>query len=192
MDRRIVEDLPALLGSLQAEETAGRGLKPPRARTCSRSGLRALGLGLVSDATPSGHAHQSSEKENEEFSPTPPPATPGPSAWKGKQRASRLSQQLTSGSPWSTFGRHRQRPARSPYGTSHPPSARSSRMASGDSGVIRASPLSHSGEGNTMSNLASTVSVDHKSNSRPTDSSHDVSVLSTLAGSQSNHSSHSN
>ncbi|KAI1788843.1 hypothetical protein LXA43DRAFT_608227 [Ganoderma leucocontextum] len=191
VDRRIVEDLPALLGSLEIDDPPDSGLKPPRAR--KRSGLRALAMGLMNDMPPSEDVHRSSQKENEAFSPATAVATPGPSAWKGKQRASRLSQQLTSGSPWPTFGRHRQRPTRSPYGTSRPPSARSSRMASSDSGALHGGPpLANSVEWTTVSNLASSASVDRKTNSRPTESSHDVSALSTLTGSLSNGSSRSN
>ena len=178
-----------MLGSLQEDDPPDSGLKPPRSR--KRSGLRALALGLMDDTPPTEDVLRSSEKENEAFSPAATVATPGPSAWKGKQRVSRLSQQLTSGSPWPTFGRHRQRPTRSPYGTSRPPSARSSRMASSDSGVLHGVPAGNSTEWNTVSNLASSASIDHKTNSRPTESSRDVSILSTLTGSVSNGSSRS-
>ena len=143
----------------------------------------------MNDTPLAEEVHRSSEKENEGFSPATTTAAPGPSAWKGKQRASRLSQQFTSGSPWPTFGRSRQRPTRSPYGTSRPPSGRSSRMASSDSGALHG--VSTSAELNTVSNLASSASVDHRTNSRPTESSRDVSILSTLTGSQSNGSSRS-
>ncbi|PIL35142.1 hypothetical protein GSI_02931 [Ganoderma sinense ZZ0214-1] len=187
VDRRIVEDLPALLGSLQVDDPPDSGLKPPRLR--KRSGLRALALGLMNDTPLAEDVDRPTEKENEGFSPAATTAAPGPSAWKGKQRASRLSQQLTSGSPWPTFGRHRQRPTRSPYGTSRPPSGRSSRMASSDSGALHG--VSTSAELNTASNLASSASVDHRTNSRPTESSRDVSILSTLTGSLSNGSSRS-
>ena len=190
VDRRIVEDLPALLGSLQVDDPPDTGLKPPRAR--KRSGLRALTMGLMSDVPPSEDVHRASEKENETFTPAATGAATGPSAWKGKQRASRVSQQFTSGSPWPTFGRHHQRPTRSPYGSSRAPSARSSRMASSDSGALHGMPVANSVEWNTVSNLASSVSVDHKTNSRPTESSRDVSALSILAGSLSDGSSRSN
>lgn len=171
VDRRIVEDLPALLGSLEATHTLGGALRPPRPR--KRSGLRTLGLRSREESvTRGGQEAASEEKENEELPPTALIAAP--SAWKGKQRAS------GSHSPWSTFGRHRPRAPRSPYGS--PPSARSSRIASVDSGVLRTSQ--------TASNVASTASVDH-SNSLPTDNSQDISVLSTLPGSGSNLSSHS-
>ncbi|TFK93276.1 hypothetical protein K466DRAFT_137700 [Polyporus arcularius HHB13444] len=175
VDRRIIEDLPALLGSLEASHTPSGALRPPRPR--KRSGLRTLGIrSRDPSVTRDAQDTASEEKENEEVPPTVPIAAP--SAWKGKQRAS--GSRFSTASPWSTFGRHRPRAPRSPYGS--PPSARSSRMASVDSGVLRTSQ--------TASNVASTASVDHSS-SWPTDNSHDVSVLSTLPGSGSNLSSHS-
>ncbi|KAI0770625.1 hypothetical protein C8Q74DRAFT_915950 [Fomes fomentarius] len=180
VDRRIVEDLPALLGSLEATQSPPGALRPPR----KRSGFASLGLrSTLKDAIlVQDDPHAASEKENEELPPSALVAAP--SAWKGKQRQSSTS------SPWSTFGRHR-RHQRSPYGSPHTPSGRSSRIPSADSGALRSSSVSNVGEGQTVSNIASTASIDHPTNSRPTESSRDVSVLSTLAGSLSNRSSHS-
>lgn len=180
VDRRIVEDLPALLGSLQATQSPPSALRPPR----KRSGFASLGLrSTLKDAIlVQDDPHAASEKENEELPPSALVAAP--SAWKGKQRQSSTS------SPWSTFGRHRRHP-RSPYGSPQTPSGRSSRIPSADSGALRSSSVSNVGEGQTVSNIASTASIDHPTNSRPTESSRDVSVLSTLAGSISNRSSHS-
>nr|VWO97522.1 Carboxylic ester hydrolase (EC [Ganoderma boninense] len=108
VDRRIVEDLPALLGSLQVDDSQDSGLKPPRLR--KRSGLRALTMGLMNDTPPAEDVHRSSEKENEGHTPA---ATAAPQAahfrlsvaniWATPSTAYPLALRHVPSSVWSQF-----------------------------------------------------------------------------------------
>ncbi|KAI0629979.1 hypothetical protein C8Q77DRAFT_280599 [Trametes polyzona] len=105
LDRRIVEDLPALLGQLTEPPAQEEGaLKPPRAR--KRSGLANLGFIRKDDISESG-ATRIPEREG------PSIASQG----KEKERATGSERNTeTTSSPWSTFGRHHKRRMKtSPY-----------------------------------------------------------------------------
>lgn len=174
VDRRIVEDLPALLGALEREVDDRGALKPPRPR--KRSGLGSLAIALRGDTPkPDEPARPSSGKENQE---TPRGGTSSPpSRWKGKGRASGVSPQDTgtTTTPWSTFGRHRQS-RNPPYGGfSH-----SRRGSHGGHSTIYGASTSNTGGFHTTSNLTSTSSV----NARTVSSSH-ASAPSVPHGSQS-------
>ncbi|KAI0326230.1 hypothetical protein GY45DRAFT_1329207 [Cubamyces sp. BRFM 1775] len=166
VDRRIVEDLPALLGALEREnEPVERGALKPRVR--KRSGLAGL---VLTGTRRSGdgpddtalHERHSSEKENDN-TPDPPVDSSTPSLRvPGPSRRSTA----TVTSPWSTFGRRRTQKPNAVYG-SMSPSRRSSRRSSS---LVYGSSSSNTGEGRTISNVASTSSI------RQPGSSQDVSM----------------
>lgn len=171
VDRRIVEDLPALLGALEQEIHDPRALKPSRPR--KRSGLGSFAITRRAEEL----TLPSSEKENQETSLGD--ASPTSSRWKGKGRASgaSVSQQNTgtTTTPWSTFGRHRQS-RNLPYGGfSH-----SRRGSHGGRSTIYGASSSNVGGLHTASNLTSTSSV----NERTVSSSH-ASAPSVPHGSRS-------
>ncbi|KAH9850191.1 hypothetical protein C2E23DRAFT_328925 [Lenzites betulinus] len=170
VDRRIIDDLPALLGALEKEAESRGALKPPRPR--KRSGLASFTLTRKADnSDPEEHARETSEKEN----------YPSTSRWKGKGRASQLSQQNTgtTSSPWSTFGRHHPRPRdprNMPYG-SQTSSRRGSRVAPS---AFYASSSSNAGGGNNASNLTSgSLSLEHVQGTQSTDSRASVAMISS-------------
>lgn len=150
VDRRIVEDLPALLGALEREAHDPGALKPPRPR--KRSGLGGFAITRRAEEP----TRPSSEKENQETSLGD--ASPTSSRWKGKGRAWGVSvtQQNTgtTTTPWSTFGRHRQ-PRNLPYGSV----AHSRRGSHGGSSAVYAASSSNTGGLHNASNLTSTSSV---------------------------------
>ncbi|KAI0642949.1 hypothetical protein C8Q79DRAFT_198470 [Trametes meyenii] len=146
VDRRIVEDLPALLVALDTESDPPGVLKPPRPRT--RSGLASLPFLSSEDPEVGVRGRTSSEKEN-----SAPSLARGPtrsSRWKSQTHSQRTTG--TTNSPWSTFGKHRQRVLGSLYGGSSP-SEHASRV--GTSAMLGSS----SSEGHPHSTLASASSV---------------------------------
>ncbi|OSC98001.1 hypothetical protein PYCCODRAFT_1480881, partial [Trametes coccinea BRFM310] len=120
VDRRIVQDLPALLHALERDQGAPDpgALKPPRTR--KRSGLAGLVLNRKDNADhrPESTAVQAPEKENDERSSDSQLGSvrSTKSTGKGKQRSLGASRRYLSAaaSPWSTFGRQRTRSATSP------------------------------------------------------------------------------
>ncbi|CDO72190.1 hypothetical protein BN946_scf184970.g42 [Trametes cinnabarina] len=158
VDRRIVQDLPALLHALEREQDdPSGGLKPPRAR--KRSGLARFVLNRSGDDAPrpESTSKQTAEKENDEHSPTSRPASARSTQSKGKGRSFASSRKYLSAatSPWSTFGRQRTRSGTAPYRPAHPPPSGS---RSRDSTVYGPSS-SNADDWLSMSNLASTSSI---------------------------------
>ncbi|OCH90415.1 hypothetical protein OBBRIDRAFT_597162 [Obba rivulosa] len=106
MDRKIIPDMAQLMDSY-ASEDSDTGLKPPRARKRATL-LKDVDAVIFDNDRASKQSLKSVGKENVAVISGSGSSPSNASATSSKkQRSSRLARQLSSVSPWSTFGRHR-------------------------------------------------------------------------------------